>query len=171
MYKPNSLRRHLTAAVPEPARDPDKLSILVRGGHVVCAGEASLSFEYRYTLQLVMLDYAGQADAITLPVLVWLRTHQPEHFDNPTWREKHFRFDVEYNDSRTIDLLIELELTERVLVQPTQPGRYQVDHVGEPERPGTLDSTQRWEFFLRDQLLATWNYDPRELDQATRLDT
>lgn len=173
MYKPASLRRHLNAAVPELARDPDKLSLLVKSGRVACAGSASLSFEYRYTLQLVVLDYAGAADAIVLPTLVWMRTHQPEYFDNPQQRDADFRFQAEYNNAATIDLLIELQLTERVRVQPlgtdaTAPGRFQIDHLGEPAHPGKIQTAEHWSFWLQDQQLAAWSYDPREFDHAPR---
>lgn len=176
MYKPASLRRHLSAAVPELARDPDKLSLLVKSGRVACAGSASLSFEYRYTLQLVVLDYAGAADAIVLPTLVWMRTHQPEYFDNLQQRDADFRFEAEYNNSTTIDLLLELQLTERVRVQPagadaTAPGRFQIDHLGEPLHPGKIEATERWSFWVKDDLLAEWTYDPREFDHAPRMES
>lgn len=175
MYKAQSLRRHLAATVPDLQRDPDKLSILVRDGRVAAAGEASLSFEYRSTVQIIVLDYAGHADAIVLPILVWLRTHQPEYFDNPELRDKAFRFEVEYNNAKTIDLSIELDLTERVIVQHAEPsdsnppGRYNIEHRGEPLRVGTLATPEQWEFWLRGELLAGWDYNPLDLDQAPRL--
>ncbi len=174
MYKPASLRQHLTAAVPELARDPDKLSLLVKSGRVACAGAASLSFEYRYGLQLVVLDYAGSADAIVLPILVWMRTHQPEYFDNPQQRDADFHFEAEYNNASTIDLLIELQLTERVRVQPvgadaTAPGRFQIDHLGEPLHPGKIEAAEHWSFWIKDDLLAEWSCDPREFDHAPRM--
>lgn len=176
MYKPASLRRHLTAAVPELARAPDKLSLLVKSGRVACAGSASLSFEYRYTLQLVVLDYAGEADAIVLPTLVWMRTHQPEYFDNPQQRDANFLFEAEYNNATTIDLLIELQLTERVRVQPvgadaTAPGRFQIEHLGEPPHPGKIETAERWSFWFKDDLLAEWDYDPRTFDHAPRMES
>lgn len=176
MYKAHSLRAHLGATVPDLKRDPDKLSILVKDGRVVCAGEASLSFEYAFTLQIIVLDYAGHADAITLPILVWMRTHQPEYFDNPAQRDKAFRFEAEYNNAKTIDLAIELDLTERVRVSHADisdtlpPGRYNVSHLPEPNRPGTLDPVEHWEFWLRDQMLAEWTWNPLELDQAPWLE-
>ncbi len=180
MYKAHSLRRHLAQAVPELQRDPDKLSILVRNGRIQAAGEASLSFEYTSTVQIVVLDYAGQPDAIVLPLLVWLRTHQPDYFDNPTQREQAFRFEAEYHNTTTIDLSIELDLTERVRVQhadpsnlhdTTAPGCYQVQHLGEPPHPGKLAMREHWSFWLRDSLLAEWDYHPLDLDQAPPLST
>lgn len=175
MYKTHSLRRHLAQAVPELARDPDKLSILVRNGRVQAAGEASLSFEYAATVQIIVLDHAGPPDAIVLPLLVWLRTHQPEYFDNTAQREQAFRFEAEYNNATTIDLSIELDLTERVQVQPVDmndhsaPGRFNVQHIGEPPYPGHLTTQERWSFWLREELIAEWDCNPLDLNHAPPL--
>eukprot|EP00952_Eustigmatos_sp_NYUAD-ZCMA_P001283 5729-Eustigmatos_ZCMA.PRE.1 len=70
-----------------------------------------------------------------VPILAWLRTHQPEYFENPDLRERSFRFDAEFNGAKTIDLLLELDLTERVAVAPkaNQPGSFEIDHLGEPQ--------------------------------------
>lgn len=150
MYKPASLRSHLEATVPTLKRDPDKLSILVRAGKVVAAGEASLSFQYAYTLQIIVLDYEGRADAIMVPILVWLRIHQPDYFDNVSRRERAFRFEAEYNNAKTIDLSLELDLSESVSVQPEDPennpapGRYTITHLGEPVREGLMEGPETW---------------------------
>ena len=118
MLKPSSLRAHLTAATPELQRDPDKVSIFVRDGRLVAGGAETLSFEYCYTLNVVVLDYAGQADAIMLPLLTWLRTEQIEIFDNPDLREKSVRFEVEYLNKETVDISIDIDLTEAIIVAP-----------------------------------------------------
>jgi len=175
MYKPGSLRKHLGATVPNLKRDPDKLTIMVRAGKTVAAGEASVSFEYHYTVQIIVLDYEGHADAIMLPILVWMRTHQPDYFDSIKQRENAFRFEAEYNNAKTIDLSIELDLTEAVRVQPTdtqdptEHGRYDIAHQGEPIRTGTLEGQEHWEFWSGDQLLAAWDYSSREFDDAPRM--
>ena len=118
MRKPHSLRAHLTAASPELQREPDKLAIYVREGRLIAAGAATLSFEYRYTLTAVLLDYAGPADAIMVPLLAWLRAHQIEILENPTLRDKSVRFEVEYLNKETVDIQIEIDLTEAVVVAP-----------------------------------------------------
>lgn len=175
MYKAQSLRKHLAAAVPELKRSPDKLAILVKNGKVIAGGKASLSFEYAVTVQIMVLDYAGQADAVIIPILVWLRTHQSEYFDNPALRAQSFRFEADINDSKTIDIAIELDLTERVVVSPKSTaenpafGAYTVQHLGEPPRIGVLDSHERWAFWVKDELLAEWDYTPAEFDHAPRL--
>ena len=163
MLKPGSLRAHLTAALPELARDPEKLVVLARAGRTICTGTASLSFEYAYTLQVIVLDYAGHADAVVVPLLAWVAKNQPELLDNPDKREKALRFEVEYLTASTIDLSLEIDLTERVLVRPREgtPGGLNVIHVPEPPHPGHIEQREHWTLWLKDELLAEWDHDPR----------
>lgn len=140
MLKPNSLRAHLTAATPELRVNPDKIVILVKNGHIAAAGAGSLSFEYRYTLNVVVLDYSSHADAIIVPLLAWLETNQIELFDNVELRDKSIRFEAEFLNKETVDLSIEIDLTERVIVAIADPAqtavssRYTITHVPEPDR-------------------------------------
>jgi len=169
MRKPNSLRAHLSAATPELRRDPDKLAIYVREGQLISAGAETLSFEYRYTLNVVLLDYAGQADAIMLPLLAWLRVHQVEILENPALRDKAVRFEVEYQNNETVDISIEVDLSEAVVVSAgveaaaddaTQ--RYAVSYPAEPVRAGTLAAPERWEIRVGGELLADWVFPATE---------
>lgn len=169
MRKPHSLRAHLTAASPELQRDPDKLAIYVREGRLVAAGAATLSFEYRYTLTAVLLDYAGQADAIMVPLLAWLRAHQVEILENPALRDKSVRFEVEYLNKETVDIQIEIDLSEAVTVAPgaqaSSPDaarRYTVAYPDEPARQGALQAAERWEAWSNGKLLAEWQFEATE---------
>ena len=169
MRKPSSLRAHLAAATPELRRDPDKLSIFVRQGKLVTAGAHSLSFEYRYTLSLVVLDYAGHADAIMVPLLAWLRREQIEIFDNPELREKSLRFEVEFINKETVDITIEIDLTEPVIVAPgTAPAspdttqRYTVTHAAEPDRMGAITMAEHWQAWFEGEMMAEWDFAPTE---------
>ena len=163
MLKPGSLRAHITAAVPELARDPERLVVLARAGRVITTGTAALSFEFAYPLQVIVLDYAGHADAVLVPLLAWLKRQQPELMDNPDTRDKAIRFEVEYLTPQTIDLSIEVDLTERVLVRPREgtPGGLNVIHVPEPPHPGNIEQHEHWTLWLKDELLAEWDHDPR----------
>jgi len=172
MLKPQSLLDFLTAAVPLFQSAPDQLSMLVRRGRIVCAGASSLSFEYAYTLQLVALDFTGHPDAIVVPLLAWLRTNQPDIADNPELREKAVRFEAEYTGRKQLDVIIELDLTERVLVTRRPPAdpqpdptttfeRWDIRHVGEPERDSTTSMNEHWELYSPDgELLNAWDMAP-----------
>ena len=163
MLKIPDLRNHLVAAVPELARDPERFIVMASGGRVVNTGTLSLSFEYSYTAKLFVLDYAGHADAIMVPLLAWAKRQQPELFDNPERRANALRFNVDFLSTTTVDIALEIDLTEAVLARPRDgtPGALNLIH--KPEPPGPLDILQaeHWEFFIRDEKVAEWDYDPR----------
>ena len=164
MLKPGSLRSHLVAAVPELARDPERLVVMARAGRAITTGTGSLSFEYAYTLQVIVLDYAGHADAVVVPLLAWVARNQSELLDNDELRQKAIRFEAEYLTATTIDLSIEIDLTERVLVRPrpdAPPGALNLFHVPEPPHPVHIDKPEHWSLWLRDEMLAEWDRDPR----------
>lgn len=168
MLKPADLRQHLTAAVPQLARDPEKLVILARGGRIASTGTAALAFEYAYTLQVLVLDYTGHADAIVAPLLIWLRRNQGERFDNPATNTGVLRFDVEYLNDAAVDLSIEMDLTERVLVRPRDgagPGALNLIHPPEPAHVGWIEQAERWRLYFQGEPtpIAEWTFDPRPL--------
>ena len=78
MNKPESLRTHLLAAVPELRHSPDRLLVFIDKGKLLCTAAASLSWEYGYELQIILTDFAGHPDAVMLPLLAWVRTNQSE---------------------------------------------------------------------------------------------
>ncbi|REE92642.1 phage tail protein [Cupriavidus plantarum] len=131
MMKPASLRMAITAAVPGFVTEPDKLQLFVEEGRVVATGARTISFEYQYTLSVLVTDFAASADAITVPVLAWLRANQPELFNNPDKRPDGFKFEVDILSHTTVDLLMKLPLTERVIVKVVD-GEYDVTHAPEP---------------------------------------
>lgn len=162
MLKPASLREHLTAALPQLRRDPENLVVFITGGGLHSTLTQSLSFEYRYTLRLLLLDYAGHADAVMAPLLIWLRTHQPDLLDNPEKRAKSLRFEAEHLSTTTMDLVLEIDLTERVLARPREgtPGGLNLVHISETKGDGG-STREHWSFWLQDEMLAEWDYDPR----------
>lgn len=175
MLKPSSLRAHLTAAVPDLARDPENLLLLVENGHIIATGTAALSWQYRYTLSLIVLDWAGHADALIAPLLAWAKRHQPELFDNPARREQAIRFQVEMLSTSTADIQISIDLTEDVLARPragAPAGALNLIHKDEPlpqpwapwetGMPSQAQQQQEhWEFWIHGDKVAEWDYDPR----------
>lgn len=153
--KPESLREHLTSAVPQLRRDPDRLLVFIDRGTLVSTLAAGLSFEYRYTLNLILTDFAGSPDAIMVPVLVWLRTQQPELLANPDLRDQ-IAFEVDVLDGGKVDLSLTLPLTERVGVHPRAGGGFTIEHYPEPPADTGL-SPGRWEVYLCDELVGTWD--------------
>ena len=164
MDKPSSLRDTLTKALPAVKKDPQKLAIFVTGGRVIHTGTDSLSFEYAYTLRALLLDYTGHADAVMAPLVWWMKQNQPEVFDNPERRARAIRFEVEYLNTKAMDLQIDLDLTESVLSRPRvdgPPGALNLIHKKEPPPQLAILQAEHWEVYLRDEKLAEWDYAPR----------
>ncbi|MCG9095302.1 phage tail protein [Laribacter hongkongensis] len=118
MDKPASLRAALKAALPELARNPDTLQLFVESGQLAATAGASLSWEYRYTLVVL---------------LTWLRQQQPDLLQNRERLQDGLRFDVDILKHGCVDLQVKLKLTERVIVtvDPEQQRRL-LSHPPEP---------------------------------------
>ncbi|EFD1681336.1 phage baseplate assembly protein V [Escherichia coli] len=82
MNKPQSLRHALNKAVPYVRNNPDKLHLFVDNGSLVATGASSMSWEYRYTLNVVIEDFSGDQNLLMAPVLLWLRDNQPDAINN-----------------------------------------------------------------------------------------
>lgn len=130
MKKPEGLRAHLTAALPWLRDNPDRLLVFIDEGGIVSTEEAGLSFEWRYTLNLIFTDLAAHPDHIAVPLLAWLRDNQSELMGNPE-RRNDIRFEADVLAGDKIDLSIKLPLTERVGVH-LQDGKSVVEHYAEP---------------------------------------
>lgn len=162
MLKLQSLRRVVEQAVPDLVRDPERLIVIADKGRAVATGTDSLSFEYRYSAHIIVLDYAGHMDALILPVLAWAKRNQPELFENPAKRDDALKFNVEYLNTRAVDVALEIELTERAVVtaDAAHPTRVHVEHPPEPCHIGRACIPELWELWLRDQMLAQWRMEP-----------
>lgn len=131
MKKPNQLRKILEQSHPDFVKNPDHLQLYVDGGQIVATGAASFSFEYRYTLNVVVTDYAGDIATLIVPMMAYLRTNQPEILENPQIRENAFKFQVDYNNNNTADISFEIQLTERV-VSKKDGNNVQIHYAKEP---------------------------------------
>ena len=162
MRKPSSLRDALVAALPELQRDPEKLSMFIKSGRVINTGTKSLSWEYRYTLSVLILDYAGHPDAIMAPLLLWARRYQSELFHNHELRDRAIRFDADFLSATTVDLAVEIDLTEPVIARarPDTPGALNLTHPEEPPHPAMVLQAEHWELFIKDEKVAEWNFEP-----------
>lgn len=117
MKKPNQLRKILEQSHADFVKNPDRLQLYVDGGQVIATGAPSFSFEYRYTLNVIATDYAGDIAALIVPMIAYLRTNQPEIFETPQMRENAFKFQLDYNNNNTADVSFEIQLTERVVAK------------------------------------------------------
>ncbi|TRM52860.1 phage tail protein [Achromobacter sp. LC458] len=133
MRKANELREYLTRHNRFLNEFPDRLHVFVEQGNIHCSATRSLSHEYRFTLTIVVTDYAGSTDALMLPLLAWIRVKQPELMANKDRRENGISFEVELLDNNAADVEIKIPLTERVIVQSARDGKGMVAvHEDEP---------------------------------------
>ncbi len=162
MKKAYSLRAFLANAVPELREQPERLRMFVEGGHVVSTGSDSLSFIYRYTVRAVVIDFGADLDLLTVPVLLWLREHEPELLANKERRENDIRFDVELLNGQALDLVMQIDLTERVVVQDEvvdSRNRLTVRHPDEIWHPKPY-ATGDYALYLGDQIGSEWHTRP-----------
>ncbi|TKC83464.1 phage tail protein [Trinickia terrae] len=129
MIKPASLRRALVAAIPSLEADPDKLAVFIDEGSIAATGTRSLSFEYRYTLHALVMDFAGDADSVFVALVEWVRTNQPDLVTNLGERDHGITFEVDILSHATADLSIKLRLTESVAVSAGPDGKHVIKHV------------------------------------------
>ena len=133
MNKPNNLKQHLLAAVPELRSNPDKLLIFIDQERIRSTTAPNLSFEYGYTLNIILTDFAGHPDAITVPLLAWMKINQPDLMQNLEKAKDAIQFEADILANDLVDLSITLPLTERVIVKPAEGGTHTIEHVGEPQ--------------------------------------
>lgn len=167
MWKLQSLRNLIESAVPELKRDPERLIVMATDGAAVSTLAAGLSFEYRYTAAITVLDYTGHTDALFVPILAWARVNQSDVLDNPTSQRRGVEFNVEHLNTSAVDIGIRVPLTERAIVKadPQHPTRYNVTHPKEPCHPGSQCLPEHWELWLQDKKLAEWDI-PAPPDKA-----
>lgn len=157
MYKPANLRTFLTTAIPELARDPDRLSIYIENGGVQTTMAPGLSWEYSYTLEIFLTDFAGDPDTVMAPLIDWIRTNQPDAMANANQAERAIQFEADILNNDTVDLSIRLALTERAICQPrADAAGYDVTHPPEPQFEPRLES-KHWQIYANDDLVAEWD--------------
>lgn len=148
MEKPKQIRELLQQSVPQLGQNPERLILTIGEGQIVATGATSLSFEWQYPLEIGVIDFAGHPDMLLIPLLAWLRQHQPELFTNPDKRENAIKFQAEVLAGDLYDLLITIPLTERVVVKQTEQG-IGWEHV--PEPPEDPYDGITWELFINHQ--------------------
>ncbi len=133
MIKPGLLRTALEAALPEFLTDRDRLSIFVDKGRVVSRRTPGLAYEYRYMVSLFFEEFTGLPDAIMVPLLLWVRTHQPDLMLRFEREDQAITFKADILDQSSWDILISFELTEAVMLVARGDGSgWDVTHLPEP---------------------------------------
>lgn len=146
MKKPDTLRAALVAALPALANDPDKLLVFIDAGSLHASYAPGLSFEYAYTLHVILTDYAGDPDAVMVPLLMWVRANQSELMDNADLRQTGIQFEADIIGNDLCDLSIKLQLTEVVIVADDGAGTLTITRFDEPQ-PETVLEVAHWQLY------------------------
>ena len=156
MNKPESLRAHLLAAIPELKRNPDRLLVFIDNGSMRSTAAPGLSFEYSYTLNLILTDFAGHPDAVAIPLFAWVLVNQRELMENQERGRDAIKFEADILDNSKVDLSITLPLTERVIVKRQADGTLHVDHPEEPQLDPYYPAGH-WQLYAKGMLIAEWD--------------
>lgn len=154
MYKPKSLRKALTDAVPDLARNPDMMRIFIDNGKLASTLATSLSFENQYTLNVVVTDFTGDIELLLVPINAWLRIHQADIMTTDEGRKKGFTYFADINNGDSIDISISLMLTERTIVKE-QGHELHVEQAPEPQPPEPV--TRPTELYVHGELMSQWD--------------
>ncbi|HEJ7051574.1 TPA: phage tail protein [Serratia marcescens] len=153
MLKPDSLRAALGDAVNHIRENPDFLHIFIDKGTIYSTFAPSMSFEYQYTLNMIVTNYADDANLLIVPILHWLRTNQPDIMANPDKRGDGFTFEADFLNNGVRDISIDLKLTERVIVKE-ENGKLHVSHAEEPPPPP--NNVTEFEIWMQGRKVAAW---------------
>lgn len=128
MKKANKLRQMITKHCDYLKTNPEKLHVFIDNGKVMMTNATSLSFEYQYTLNIIITDYNDNIDTIIVPIIAFLYIHQQESFGNDELREDALTYEVDALDNHSFDISINIKLTERVLTLHDDKTGYKVKH-------------------------------------------
>lgn len=163
MQKPQQLKDFLVSSISELKINPDRLLVFVDEGHLRSTLANGLSFEYAYKLTLILTDYAGDLAAISVPLLDWVRTHQSELLTNLDQVKNAISFEAEILANDKVDLVVQLPLTERVIVKQQDDGSLNISYPEEPQYQKAQDSTQVTLYNNDGSVLAAWkSADPQQ---------
>lgn len=147
MLKADSLREALTRANKWCRANPEAFTVFVEEGTIETTGETP-SFIYRYTLVLFVMNFAGDIDDFTLPLMAWLWHNQPDLLLNPE-KNRKIKFTTLINNDDTADIVFEMPLCERVKVSLDEHGIPCAEHLPEP-KPRALPADSSWHAIFED---------------------
>ncbi|AIU88993.1 MULTISPECIES: phage tail protein [Pectobacterium] len=158
MLKAELLRKAISEQVPWLRENPDQLVVYVQKGNAISTGARSASFEYRYTLEVLAMDYPHSIDTLMVPVLMWARIYQPDLLLNPERRKTGITFEADLLSNSTADLLIRIQADEAVIVTRNEAGEINARHRTDPP-PDPMEGQDAWGLLVKDDVASTVIHD------------
>ncbi|HDU2396569.1 TPA: phage tail protein [Klebsiella pneumoniae] len=132
MKKAELLREALIAANTWCRANPELITVWVEKGSIETQATGEPSFMYRYTIQVLAVDFPGQVDDLMLPIMAWVWHYQSDLLLNPDNNRK-FEFDADIISDDMADVLFKVPVWERVMVENVN-GKPVATHLAE-DRP------------------------------------
>jgi hypothetical protein len=109
--KAQSLRDGISAVFPDLAKGPDRFNMWIDKGVIHATNAGGHGFEWQYTLNIVVEEFTAHPSMMFLVICEWARRNQPDLLQPG---KETFRFEADIIDAKTVDLHVEIPLTERV---------------------------------------------------------
>lgn len=136
MKKLIDLRKHIGNTVPALAKHPERLHTWTEKGAAACV-YGSLSHEWRYDAKILVMDFDGPIETLTVPLLAWIHDNQANLLLDADKHDQAISVEAEIIDNDKVDVLITISgIVERIVVTPTAGG-YTATHAGEPAIAGS----------------------------------
>ncbi|GKV91749.1 phage tail protein [Pectobacterium carotovorum] len=159
MLKAELLRKTISEQVPWLRENPDQLVVYVQKGNAISTGGRYASFEYHYTLEVLVMDYPYSIDTLMVPILMWARIYQPDLLLNPERRKTGITFDADLLSNSTADLLIRIQADEAVIVTPSmETGEINIRHRADPP-PDQMEGMDGWSVLTNGYVVNTVTHD------------
>ena len=156
MKKPLSLRQALTAALDAKhfiSQNQGSLLMVATDATMMASGRPGAGFQYVYTLQISLLDFAGDPTEVTIPLLLWLERYQHELLASPEAAAQGIRITFEFLDDSKYDIHVDLKLTEAVAFTPREGGGHDAVFRDEPLPMALEQGSPLHAIFLNGELL------------------
>lgn len=158
MKKLSALRQHIIKSLPDLNTDPDKFLSFIEDGNIIMNRGPNLTHKWDFVGQFILVEFTQDIDVLVVAILQWLRRYEPDQ--RP---EDAVQFEAEITSETTLDLILRIRLSERVIVNVDDKNQelnatHTMPSFDEPTYSGP------WSLYLQDgerkELLATWDNGP-----------
>lgn len=110
MNKLSALRTHMLSFQDDVAIDPKNLITLAQRGSIESYRDETRNngFGWKYTAEIIVTDFSGDANKLVYLLLLWLDEHEPNH------PPEAFDFEAEILNAHSTDLSFTIPLTDTV---------------------------------------------------------
>lgn len=147
MTKAQSLLEHLLKSPLKLKADEIQISII--DGTTRSVDGPLDHFSLSYTVDLLLLNFSGNAYVLSLVILQWLKKAQPYR------KEEAFTFDSDVLNKHKADVVLRIPLEEIIKVEH-RPDGVALHSIDDPQNETLLTSAE-WALFVNDELFATWH--------------